>query len=70
MREKMESLQNEVVDMQQQLQVVNEVVVNHLEKISGLEEQNVRLKKFLLGDCGAQEYEDMYIVCYGQGLSI
>ena len=47
MREKMEALQNEVVDMQQQLQVVNEVVVNHLDKIGGLEEQNARLKKFL-----------------------
>ena len=36
---------NEVVDMQQQLQVVNEVVVDHLDKIGGLEEQNARLKK-------------------------
>ena len=47
MREGMEALQNEVVDMQQQLQVVNEVVVDHLDKIGGLEEQNARLKKFL-----------------------
>ena len=48
MRGKMEALQKEVVDMQQQLQVVNEVVVDHEAKIGGLEEQNARLKKFLL----------------------
>jgi len=34
--------------MQQQLQVVNEVVVDHKIKIGGLEDQNARLKKFLL----------------------
>jgi hypothetical protein len=48
MRGKMEALQKEVVDMQQQLQVVNEVVVDHKAKISGLEDQNVKLKKLLL----------------------
>jgi hypothetical protein len=44
----MEALQKEVVDMQQQLQVVNEVVVDHKAKIGGHEEQNARFKNFLL----------------------
>jgi hypothetical protein len=44
----MEALQKEVVDMQQQLQVVNEVVIDHKAKIGGLEDQNARLKKILL----------------------
>ena len=48
MRGKMEALQKEVADMQQQLQVVNEVVVDHKTKIGRLEDQNARLKKFLL----------------------
>jgi chromosome segregation ATPase len=48
MRGKMEALQKEVADIQQQLQVVNEVVVDHKAKIGGLEDQNTRLKKFLL----------------------
>ena len=42
MRGKMENLQKEVVDMQQQLQVVNEVVIHHKAKTGGLEEQNAR----------------------------
>jgi hypothetical protein len=37
MRGEMKALQKEVVDMQQQLQVVNEVVVDHEVKIGGLE---------------------------------
>jgi hypothetical protein len=46
-------LQKEVVDMHQQLQVINEVVVDYKAKIdldvlNQLEEQNARLKKFLL----------------------
>jgi hypothetical protein len=48
MRGKMEALQKEVADMQQQLQVVNEVVVDLNTKIGGLKNQNARLKKFLL----------------------
>ena len=52
MQSKMEALQNEMVDLHQQLQVVNEVVVDYKAKIDlnvlgQLEEQNVRLKKFL-----------------------
>jgi hypothetical protein len=46
MRGEMEALQKEVVDMRQQLQVINEVV--QVTKIGGLEEQNARLKQFLL----------------------
>ena len=47
MRGKMEVLQKEVVDIQQQLQVVNEVLVDHKAKIGQLEKQNARLKKHL-----------------------
>jgi chromosome segregation ATPase len=47
MQGEIEALQKEVVDMQQQLQVVNEVVVDHEAKIGRLEEQNARLKQFL-----------------------
>jgi hypothetical protein len=46
-RGEMEVLEKKVVDMQQQLQVVNEVVVDHEANICGLEEQNSRLKQFL-----------------------
>ena len=53
MQSKMEALQKEVVDMHQQLQVVNEVVVDYKAKIDldilgQLEEQNGKLKKYLL----------------------
>ena len=48
MRGKIEALQKEVVDMQQQLQVVNERVVDYKARIGKLEDQNARLKKFLL----------------------
>jgi len=47
MQEVLDSLHKEVGDLQQQLQVVNEVVVDHLDNIGKLEEQNARLKKFL-----------------------
>lgn len=47
MQGKMEALQKEVVDMQQILQVVNEVVVDHVSKIGTLEEENARLRQFL-----------------------
>ena len=71
MREKMEALQNEVVDMQQQLQVVNEVIVDHLDKIDGLAEQNARLKKFLLDVIVERKNLRTYILFfYGQGSSI
>ena len=53
MQSKMEALQKEVVDIHQQLQGVNEVVVDYKTKIDldilgQLEEQNGKLKKYLL----------------------
>ena len=53
MQSKMEALQKEVVDIHQQLQGVNEIVVNYKTKIDldilgQLEEQNGKLKKYLL----------------------
>ena len=44
---RMDALQKKVVDMQLQLQVVNEVIVDHKIKIGELEEQNATLKKHL-----------------------
>ena len=43
----MDVMKKKMVDMQQQLQVVNEMVVDHKIKIGELEEQNAVLKKHL-----------------------
>jgi hypothetical protein len=67
-------LQKEVVNMQQQLQVVNEVVVDHEAKIGGLEDARLaecKVEEISIGcDCEARRYEDTHIACYSQGLSI